>query len=157
LHDKLEGVDGSYHFDATVRSELGRMRLVVVVEAKRHKDPIKRELVQRALRQGSKRRSPQGGVGSRRRWWQVVDLEAVLHLPPVLEAIAIADVPLVARIGATGLDQLAAWGEWIAQLEAELLKGTVLRAVPHTNLRKVRGHPSSIGRAADAGNERWPG
>jgi len=46
LHDRIEGSDGLYDFDATVRFKLGGMHFVVVVEAKRHSHPIKRELVQ---------------------------------------------------------------------------------------------------------------
>ena len=46
VHDRIKGVDGLYDFDATVRFGLGGMRFLVVVEAKRHKNPIKRELVQ---------------------------------------------------------------------------------------------------------------
>jgi hypothetical protein len=46
LHDKVQGVDGLYDFDATVRFALGGMQFVVLVEAKRHSNPIKRELVQ---------------------------------------------------------------------------------------------------------------
>lgn len=46
LHDKIRGADGLYDFDATVRFELAGMGFLVLVEAKRHKDPIKRELVQ---------------------------------------------------------------------------------------------------------------
>lgn len=46
LHDKIPGVDGLYDFDATVRFGLGGMRFIVLIEAKRHKNPIKRELVQ---------------------------------------------------------------------------------------------------------------
>jgi hypothetical protein len=46
LHDKIRGADGLYDFDATVRFGLGGMRFVVLIEAKRHKNPIKRELVQ---------------------------------------------------------------------------------------------------------------
>ncbi len=46
LHDRIEGADGLYDFDATVRFVLGGMQFVVVVEAKRHSYPIKRELVQ---------------------------------------------------------------------------------------------------------------
>lgn len=46
LHDKVEGVDGTYDFDATVRFALAGMAFLVVVEAKRHTNPIKRELVQ---------------------------------------------------------------------------------------------------------------
>jgi hypothetical protein len=46
LHDKIHGADGLYDFDATVRFELGGMEFLVLVEAKRHKNPIKRELVQ---------------------------------------------------------------------------------------------------------------
>jgi hypothetical protein len=46
LHDRITGVDGTYDFDATVRFSFGGMNFLVVVEAKRHKNPIKRELVQ---------------------------------------------------------------------------------------------------------------
>lgn len=46
LHDKITGVDGTYDFDATVRFTLGGVNFLVVVEAKKHKNPIKRELVQ---------------------------------------------------------------------------------------------------------------
>lgn len=46
LHDKLQGADGLYDFDATVRFGLGGMRFLVLIEAKRHNNPIKRELVQ---------------------------------------------------------------------------------------------------------------
>jgi Restriction endonuclease len=46
LHDKIQGVDGQYDFDATVRFRFGGMDFLVVVEAKRHKNPIKRELLQ---------------------------------------------------------------------------------------------------------------
>jgi hypothetical protein len=46
LHDKIRGVDGLYDFDATVRFSFGGMRFLVLIEAKRHKNPIKRELVQ---------------------------------------------------------------------------------------------------------------
>jgi len=46
LHDKIQGADGLYDFDATVRFGLGGMRFLVLIEAKRHKNPIKRELVQ---------------------------------------------------------------------------------------------------------------
>lgn len=46
LHDKIEAADGTYDFDATVRFTFGGMSFVVLVEAKKHKNPIKRELVQ---------------------------------------------------------------------------------------------------------------
>lgn len=46
LHETVEGVDGKYDFDATVRFELGGMSFLVIVEAKHHAHPIKRELVQ---------------------------------------------------------------------------------------------------------------
>lgn len=46
-HEIIRGVDGTYDFDATVRYELaGGMRFLVLVEAKQHKNPIKRETVQ---------------------------------------------------------------------------------------------------------------
>lgn len=46
LHDRIAGVDGRYDFDATVRFTFSGVRFVTVVEAKKHKNPIKRELVQ---------------------------------------------------------------------------------------------------------------
>lgn len=46
LHEIIEGVDGTYDFDATLRFRFGGMDFLVVVEAKRHSGPIKRELVQ---------------------------------------------------------------------------------------------------------------
>lgn len=46
LHEKIDGTDGTYDFDATVRFGLAGMEFLVLVEAKRHKNPIKRELVQ---------------------------------------------------------------------------------------------------------------
>lgn len=46
LHDKVHGTDGLYDFDATVRFRLGGMDFLVLVEAKRHTNPVKRELVQ---------------------------------------------------------------------------------------------------------------
>lgn len=39
-------MDGTYDFDATVRSEMAGITFLVLVEAKRHKDPIRREHVQ---------------------------------------------------------------------------------------------------------------
>jgi hypothetical protein len=46
VHEKITGADGTYDFDATVRYQLLGMSFLVLVEAKRHKNPIKRELVQ---------------------------------------------------------------------------------------------------------------
>jgi hypothetical protein len=46
LHDKVTGMDGTYDFDATVRFTFGGANFLVIVEAKRHRNPIKRELVQ---------------------------------------------------------------------------------------------------------------
>ncbi|WP_375424193.1 restriction endonuclease [uncultured Friedmanniella sp.] len=46
LHDKIEGADGTYDFDATARFNWGGMSFLVLAEAKLHKHPIKRELVQ---------------------------------------------------------------------------------------------------------------
>jgi hypothetical protein len=46
LHNRIQGVDGLYDFDATVRFRFGGMDFLVLVEAKRHTSPIKRELVQ---------------------------------------------------------------------------------------------------------------
>jgi hypothetical protein len=45
-HEVLHGADGKYDFDATVRYELGGMAFLILVEAKLHKNPIKREMVQ---------------------------------------------------------------------------------------------------------------
>jgi hypothetical protein len=46
LHEKITGTDGAYDFDATVRYQFAGMSFLVLVEAKLHKNPIKRELVQ---------------------------------------------------------------------------------------------------------------
>ncbi len=46
LHEVIEAADGTYDFDATIRYELMGMSFLVLVEAKKHKNPIKRELVQ---------------------------------------------------------------------------------------------------------------
>jgi len=46
IHEVIRGSDGSYDFDATARFEVAGMNFLVLVEAKRHKSPIKRELVQ---------------------------------------------------------------------------------------------------------------
>lgn len=46
LHDKITGEDGTYDFDATIRFNFGGMAFLVLVEAKHHANPIKRELVQ---------------------------------------------------------------------------------------------------------------
>ncbi|WP_405142250.1 restriction endonuclease [Sphaerisporangium sp. NBC_01403] len=46
LHEKIEGIDGTYDFDATVRYTFAGMSFLLLVEAKRHKNPIKRELIQ---------------------------------------------------------------------------------------------------------------
>ena len=46
LHDKITSADGMYDFDATVRFEFAGMQFLVIVEAKRHRNPVKRELVQ---------------------------------------------------------------------------------------------------------------
>jgi hypothetical protein len=46
LHEAIRGIDGSYDFDATIRYRWAGMDFLVLVEAKAHKSPIKRELVQ---------------------------------------------------------------------------------------------------------------
>jgi hypothetical protein len=46
LHEKIEGVDGVYDFDATVRYSFAGMRFLILVEAKLHRRPIDREHVQ---------------------------------------------------------------------------------------------------------------
>lgn len=46
LHERISGADGAYDFDATVRYRFAGMSFLVVVEAKLHRNPIKRELVQ---------------------------------------------------------------------------------------------------------------
>lgn len=46
LHETIEAADGSYDFDGTVRFHYLGMNFLVVVEAKRHTNAIKRELVQ---------------------------------------------------------------------------------------------------------------
>ncbi|MFD6102661.1 restriction endonuclease [Nocardia salmonicida] len=45
LHEKIQGVDGEYDFDATVRFEFAGMTFLVIVEAKHHNHPIKRDVV----------------------------------------------------------------------------------------------------------------
>jgi restriction endonuclease Mrr len=46
LHERVTGVDGSYDLDGTVRLRWAGLDLLVVIEAKYHRTPIKRELVQ---------------------------------------------------------------------------------------------------------------
>ena len=46
VHDKIVGTDGTFDLDATVRFRWAGMDFLVVIEAKRHRHPIKRELVQ---------------------------------------------------------------------------------------------------------------
>jgi len=45
-HEHVVGVDGEYDLDVTIRFRLLGVDFLVVVEAKNHKDPIKREAVQ---------------------------------------------------------------------------------------------------------------
>jgi hypothetical protein len=45
-HEAIIGVDGDFDFDATVRFSYLGMDFLTLVEAKRHSNPIKRELVQ---------------------------------------------------------------------------------------------------------------
>jgi hypothetical protein len=46
LGEKVAGVDGVYEFDATVRHTLAGLDLLILVEAKRHRNPIRRDTVQ---------------------------------------------------------------------------------------------------------------
>ncbi|GLC62603.1 hypothetical protein PLESTB_001918300 [Pleodorina starrii] len=46
LHEMVEGNDGTYDMDATVRFGLAGMDFLVLVEAKKHTHPIKREVSQ---------------------------------------------------------------------------------------------------------------
>ncbi|MCZ4120257.1 restriction endonuclease [Streptomyces sp. H39-S7] len=46
LHETVQGFDGGYDIDATVRYAFLGMDFLVLVEAKHHQHPIKRELVQ---------------------------------------------------------------------------------------------------------------
>src|SRR5207248_10604619 len=46
LHEVVKGSDGSYDFDATIRYTLAGLDFLVLVEAKRHHYPIKRDVVQ---------------------------------------------------------------------------------------------------------------
>ena len=46
LHDRISGVDGTYDLDATVRYRWAGMKFVVLVEAKLHSNPIRRDVVQ---------------------------------------------------------------------------------------------------------------
>jgi hypothetical protein len=45
-HERILGGDGEYDFDATVRFRFGGMNFLVLVEAKCHNHPIKRDVVQ---------------------------------------------------------------------------------------------------------------
>lgn len=44
-HEKITAADGAYDFDVTVRFSWSGMSFLVLVEVKRHKNPIKREMV----------------------------------------------------------------------------------------------------------------
>lgn len=46
LHEVVEGNDGTYDMDATMRFRLDGMDFLVLVEAKKHAHPIKREIPQ---------------------------------------------------------------------------------------------------------------
>jgi hypothetical protein len=46
LHERIVGVDGEYDFDATVRFSVGGLAFLVLVEAKCHRHPIRRDVVQ---------------------------------------------------------------------------------------------------------------
>lgn len=46
VQDRIEGVDGAYLFDVTVRYRFLGADYLTVIEAKMHKNPIKRELIQ---------------------------------------------------------------------------------------------------------------
>lgn len=46
LHDVIRGTDGTYDFDATIRYRWAGLNFLVLVEAKLHRNPIKRSLVQ---------------------------------------------------------------------------------------------------------------
>lgn len=46
VRDRIQGVDGVYVFDVTIRYRFAGADYLTVVEAKMHKNPIKRELVQ---------------------------------------------------------------------------------------------------------------
>jgi len=45
-HETIKGVDGTYDFDATVRFRFLDVDFLVVVEAKRYANPVKRDVVQ---------------------------------------------------------------------------------------------------------------
>lgn len=45
LHEQITAADGTYDFDATVRFEQAGLHFLVLVEAKRHVNPIKRDIV----------------------------------------------------------------------------------------------------------------
>jgi Restriction endonuclease len=61
----VEGRDGTYDFDATVRYELAGVAFLILVEAKLHKNPIKRETVQ-VLHQKLQSVGAQKGAGVQR-------------------------------------------------------------------------------------------
>ena len=68
---------------------------------------------------------------------RLVDVERKLGLPSPLAPVTERDVPLQAAIGVAGLDQFSAFGRWVAQLVAQLLKGLVLGAAPLANVSEV--------------------
>lgn len=46
LHETVRGIDGEYDFDGTIRYRLLGIDFLVLVEAKMHRSPIKREVIQ---------------------------------------------------------------------------------------------------------------
>jgi hypothetical protein len=46
IHDRIQGTDGTYDFDVTGRWRIGGADYLTLVEAKQHRNPIKREVVQ---------------------------------------------------------------------------------------------------------------
>jgi restriction endonuclease len=60
VHDRVTGFDGSYDFDATARYRWAGLDFLALVEAKRHANPIKRELVQALYSKVQRRRRSQG-------------------------------------------------------------------------------------------------
>ena len=46
MHERIEGVDGNFDLDATVRFRVLGFDFLALVEVKQHRHPIKREFVQ---------------------------------------------------------------------------------------------------------------
>lgn len=121
MHTVLAGVDGQYDFDAVATYEVLGLKHTLLVEAKRHKNPIKRELVQalhaklqsvgaqKALMIAATRYQP-GAV--RYALIHGIALATVSEGRFLLETRSEGDVPILTALQATelGLEPIAAMG-----------------------------------------------